>query len=157
MVITALYDLARDVLDVVVAGFSAAGVDLPARQYVQAGEVAIDCEQVVVEIGRVFLGLPGQEVASGLKCCPPRSVSVVIWISRCVPTMADDGSTDPDALDASSLAILTDGAVLLGTIIEAWKDGTLLSLCDSIAFQGMTPVGPEGGFGGFRLDFQAQL
>lgn len=153
-----LYTLATDVLNSVVDRFTNEGIDLPERQYVTGGQVAIDCEQLVVEVMRVFTGLPGAEVVRPVDCAVPRSAEIRIWLIRCVPVVKDSGDA-PSAgeLDTSGKKLLTDGWVLTWGLLAEYRDGNFLSQCDKLAIGNLLSVGPDGAYGGWNLRIQADL
>lgn len=153
-----LFDIATQALDAVVSRFAAEAVALPDRRYVTAGEVALDCDQVVVEIVRVFTGLPGGEITEPVSCAVPRSAEMNIWLIRCVPGMSEDGSApSASALSDSGEELLTDGWILTWGLLQEYRDGNFLSQCDKLVIGNLTSVGPEGGFGGWALNIQADL
>lgn len=153
-----LYTVASQALAAVVSRFATEGISLPARQYVTGGQIALDCEQVVVEVVRVYTGTPGAELANPVSCAVPRSAEMRIWIVRCVPTLKDNGDFPTQAeLDASGEELLTDGWVLVWGLLQEYRDGNFLSQCDKLVIGNLSAVGPEGGFGGFTLSFDADL
>lgn len=143
-----IYDLAADLLASVIDRVTdvyddyTPAIELPERRYVHAGEVAWDCEQVVVSGGPLTHAFPG-EAGEQLVCSPPRHVQLDVWIVRCVPTMGDNG--DPpttEALDDAARITLTDQWVLsyvLWAYRDDWK-GT----CASLLLGPVEIVGPEG-------------
>lgn len=145
-----LYDLAADLLDSVVARMEDVYQDytpaivLPERQYVHAGEVAWDCESVVVSGMSLTHAFPG-EAGANLVCSPPRHVALDVWIIRCVPTLDDNGNPPSvQALDDAARITLTDMWVLsyiLWAFRDDWK-GT----CQSLLLGPVEVVGPEGGY-----------
>lgn len=84
-----------------------ASIDLPARQYVTAGQAAYDCEQVAVTMTAATTGLPVSTVPGGTSlsgACPPGWQLVIeLAIVRCCPTPAGDG-TPPSAKQLSDHA-----------------------------------------------------
>lgn len=150
---SAVYDLATDLLDSVVARMNAElDVQLPPRQYVHAGLVAADCEQVVVAVPEPGLAhsFPGFTASSGagadvLVCSPPRHVTLEVWVWRCVPVTQDNGdsptTTDLDAAAQVTLADLWTLAYILWLYRDDWK-----GVCASLLLGPVEVVGPEGGY-----------
>lgn len=153
-----LYTVANQALEAVVDRFATEGITLPDRQYVTGGLVALDCEQVVVEVVRVYTGTPGAELSDPVSCAVPRSAEMRIWIVRCVPIFKDNGDPPTQSeLDASGEELLTDGWVLVWGLLQEYRDGNFLSQCDKLVIGNLAAVGPEGGFGGWALTIQADL
>ena len=71
--------------------FQSYNVPLPSRRYWTMGEVAVDCEQVVVNFLQMYLGTPGDEQSSPQRCHVPRTATVIISISRPVATVGQNG------------------------------------------------------------------
>ncbi len=149
-----IYDLATDLLDCVVAGMGEVFDDylpaivLPDRQYVHAGDVAFDCEQVVVTVPAAGLthAFPGQSAQTQV-CAPPRHVALEVWIVRCVPGLKDNG--DPPAvaeLDAAARLTLTDLWTLSYVLWDTYRDQCWGGSCASVLLGPVEVVGPEGYF-----------
>lgn len=148
---TALYDVATDLLASVVARMTTAGITLPARQYVHAGLVAYDCEQVTVTVPEsgVTHAFPGEAASVNQVCAPPRHVALEVHVVRCVPIPGDSG--DPPTvteLDASATEVLTDLWALAYVIWEGYREGEWGSTCSTVSLGPVTVNGPEGGFVG---------
>lgn len=147
-----IYDIASDLLDSVVARVEdvfddyTPAIVLPARRYVHAGDVAFDCEQVVVTVPEAGLthAFPG-EAAAILVCSPPRHVALEVWVVRCVPTLKDNG--DPPStveLDAAAYLTLVD-MWSLAYVLWAFRDDWS-GPCASLLFGPVEIIGPEGAF-----------
>lgn len=145
-----IYDIASDLLDSVVTRVEdvydeyTPAIVLPDRRYVHAGDVAWDCEQVVVAGQDLTHAFPG-EAGEILVCSPPRHVALEVWIVRCVPTLKDNGDPPtPAELDEAARVTLTDQWVL-AYILWAYRDDWS-GPCASLLFGPVEIVGPEGGF-----------
>lgn len=145
-----IYDTAADLLDSVVTRMTDVyddyepAVELPDRQYVHAGEVAFDCEQVVVSGMNLTHAFPG-EAGAILVCSPPRHVQLDVWIVRCVPTLSGNG--DPPtaaALDASAQIVLKDLWVLAYVLWDGYKAKDWGGDCAAVLLGPVGIVGPEG-------------
>jgi hypothetical protein len=125
--------------------FQSYNVPLPSRRYWTMGEVAVDCEQVVVNFLQMYLGTPGDEQSSPQRCHVPRTATVIISISRQVATVSQNGRPPTgDKITESSYSSAIDAWVLMESLREfdMWDDsgyglGVIATLDTS---------GPEGGF-----------
>lgn len=155
-----LWQLGLDTLDAVVAAYAAAGVDLPARQYVAAGVPVDDCEQLVVWLGRLFTGYPGNELQSneahGLGHA--RTLELHARIVRCVVTVDEFGDAPAsEAIELSSRAIGVDMWVLPQGLIALRSTGDYTQLCQALVIGNCTAFDWAGGVGGVELDLQLQI
>lgn len=95
---------ADKMLDYVLSAALTAGIELPPRQLITAGQAVYDCEQVSVTMSVVITGLPASAVPGGtsIGACPPVWSEIVeIAIVRCCPVPFDNGSPPtPEALTA---------------------------------------------------------
>lgn len=146
---TRIYDVCDDLLTAVVTRH---GGDLPARQYVSAGEPAWDCELVATyceSAGNVD-GDPTLDTFDAVKRLPGHTVragTFVVTIVRCTPAVIDNSANPPsvDEENAASLAVYEDAQRMFNALVAAEKAGELPG-CNSIAFGQWTVVGPDGGF-----------
>lgn len=152
-----LVQVANHVLAELVDRLTIAGIDVPTRRYIHAGEIAHDfagqdcVEALVVSWGGTFQGQPGAEGgASPMRCAVPTTASYTIALLRCVPTMDSMGNPPSAAqLQDSGEEILTDGMALAVAIIDAQLDGDLVPIpCSLVGLGDVSPVGPQGGVGG---------
>lgn len=155
-----LYGVARQVLDTVAAGLTAAGKSVPTRQYVADGNlVAWDCEQLVVSVESTqgSAGNPAVEYQGPAFALAMRTATLGVWICRCCPAVDDDG--DPpaaDAIDASAQVVLADPMVMLDCLWRAHNSGALAT-CSGLAFQRWQAIGPMGGLTGGVLRLNIDL
>lgn len=153
-----LYDLGDEVLTATVQAFSDAGVAVPDRRYVGAGEPVDDCDQLVVWLGRLFNGQPGQEVAVDTAFHVGRSLEVNIRIIRCVPAVTDSGGVpNADDIDAASRQIAVDMWVTVQGLIALGNDREFLADCQRWAFIEVVPFEWQGGVGGFDAVLHVQV
>lgn len=145
-----IFDIATDLLASVVDRMEdvfddyTPAIVLPARRYVHAGDVAFDCEQVVVAAQDLTHSFP-DAAAEILVCSPPRHTAFEVWIVRCVPTLKDNG--DPPTttdLDAAAYQTLVDQWTLAYVLWANRSDWS--GVCASLLFGPVEIVGPEGGF-----------
>ena len=140
-----LKNLMDGILSRIETVFQAYNVPLPSRRYWTMGEVAVDCEQVVVNFLQMYLGTPGDEQSAPQRCHVPRTATVVISISRPVATVGQNGRPPSGVkITESSYTSAIDAWVLMECIREfdMWDDsgyglGVIATLDSS---------GPEGGF-----------
>ena len=155
-----VYEVATDILECTAARLTAYGIDVPTRQYVHMGEVALDCcdpGQLVVTVSNLTHAMPGagEEIAV---CSPPRSVTFDVWLNRCVPTLDDNGDPPTAAeLDDSAETLLTDLWTLAYVLWDGYKDGCWGGGCASVLFGPITPYGPEGACGGVHASITLNL
>lgn len=154
-----LYGVARQVLDTVSAGLTAAGAEAPARQYVADGNlVAWDCEQLVVAVASTYShqGDVASEFA-GVMAMVPRAADLEVWLVRCCPTPDDDGEPpSADDIDASAAVVLADPMVIVECLWKAYEAGDLAS-CKGLVFRRWQAVGPSGGLTGGVMRLSVNL
>lgn len=159
--ITVVHDLASAMRAAIEDRYQTEGVDLPDRRYSHAGEVAVDCAQLVVTSSRLYPGTPAQEAQRPLDGRFMRSAELVVWLLRCVPVATSTATTfsppSPAELDAAGLEVLTDLWLLPDAVNQAYLAGDFMTRCDNLAFVGAVPYGPAGGFGGTVATWQAQV
>lgn len=154
-----LYLAARALLDAVVAGYAAAGVALPPRQFVSDGTPAWDCEQVTVYVERTFSGTVAAESTSPMNCLVVRSAQFSIEIARCTPVFADGWSDAPptgDAIEAVAETVLADPMIVANSIVAAQRAGDLAGK-DGLSLIEWESLGPQGGLVGGRQRVRWQL
>lgn len=133
--------------------------DMPARQYIHAGQVAYDfggededCTSLlVVTWTRSYTGNPGDEFGDvPLKCELPRSAQFEVHLIRCVPTLDHDGNPPTaEMLTDAAIQILNDHRALSNAIYKAYKAGELVPVaCGAVGLGEAIPYGPEGEAGG---------
>ena len=140
--LTAMMD---GVLERVETVFQSYNVPLPNRRYWMIGTPALDCDQVVVSFIQMYLGSPGAEVSQPQRCNVPRSATIMIQISRPVPTVGQNGRPpSADKIQQHSALSTTDAWVLMEALREfdMWDDtGIGLGVIATLEI-----TGPEGGF-----------
>jgi hypothetical protein len=150
-----IYDLAAASLDAIVDNWPVELEPLPDRRYVTFGEVAWDCEQLVVSVERTF-GVDTGDVLSenvlGIDASAPfqlRGATVACSLIRCVPVVDDQGNPPtPVALADSATVVLADGIAMFNCLADAHRAGDLAT-CNGVAFEAGEAQTPDGGFGGW--------
>lgn len=158
-----VYETAKALLTAVEEVFQDAFVELPERRYVHLGNVAIDnCEALIIQVeaagngsvvrrGEAFDNVQPGHVWRNV-------VDFSIWILRCVPVMDDSGNPPSvDAEDESSLELMTDMWTLWNGMRVKHAAKELFDNCTAIEFGDFLPYGPEGAFGGGRLQVTIAL
>lgn len=151
----AVYVLAVASLDAIVSGWPGDLEPLPARRYVTFGEVAWDCEQLVVSVERTF-GVDTADVLSenvlGIDASAPfqlRGLTLACSLIRCVPVVKDSGAPPTTTeLNESASIVLADGVAMFNALAAAQRAGTL-GTCNGVAFESGDAQTPDGAFGGW--------
>jgi hypothetical protein len=139
-------DLLSGILERVQAVFQSYNVPLPERQYWTVGlDPAIDCEQLVVSLSQIYLGIPGDQATIPQKCTSPRTASVSVLLSRAVPTVGPSGrAPSAQRIEESSHIAAIDSWVLMESInlMDQWDElGYGLGVIATLDI-----LGPEGGY-----------
>lgn len=126
------------VLDVIVARYEQAGVELPERRYWTLGTPAADCEQLVVSFALLYIGPPGDQAALPQPCNSPRSATLSIQVLRCIPTTGPRNSPPSAAsIQSASEAMAVDSWLLLDSAddCDSWGLG-VIATCTAGEAQG---------------------
>lgn len=136
---------------------------LPTRRYVNFGNVIWDCEQLVVSVERTF-GIGGdvtqEQFQADYGVMALRAVTLAVWIIRCVPDIDSEGPTiilPTGAEIAAAHEVLSADADQVLAIFTREQRLHHFAGCESLAFENMTAMGPEGGFGGAVTRLRAGL
>lgn len=155
---TELWLIGLDTLDAVRDTYAVHGEDLPSRQYVSVGPPPDDCDQLVVWLGRLYTGTPGEEVDSPELCGFARTLEVNVRASRCVPVVGDDGTPPhPDTIEGAALIIAKDQWLIPQGLIERRGEGSFLSDCQDLSIGNCVPFEWSGGIGGCELLIRVQV
>lgn len=152
-------DLARKFLDGVVAHFAAAGVALPERRFLAAGNpqlIAWDCEQLFVSLTGIGIGpAPDAPVQSPRMGGPVGAFNVrhaifSIQLVRCTPSVGEN-SNDPfppaDAIDAAGVQSMMDAGLLSDAVVRMCSRLQQDLGRNHHVQAGLTSsLGPEGGY-----------
>jgi hypothetical protein len=159
---TTLAEVAQDILDFAVA---ALGPRAPARQFLGAGLVAFDCEQIsaswaprgLYQSSEGFLA-PSTQIA---KRPQVTAADFLVEVVRCVPGINSEMESFPDPAELTSAAtdIMTDAETLYCAFAEACQPHNvpLFGGCRLMSLGGAAPYGPSGGMGGVRLPLTVQV
>lgn len=156
--ILAVQTAGHAILDAMVAHLSADPTFvMPTRQYITGGDVAFDCDQIVVAGVRIFPGAPGAPAAGRTQAFSVWSLEAQVIVVRCAP-MSESGQPPlASQLTAYGDIVMADGGALIRAALAGWEDHTLIPGCSHVQIGPLNWVGPEGGVGGASLTIQAQL
>lgn len=142
-------------LDTVVGVYEHARVDLPPRRYVAYGGVAADCEQLTVQLGQVYAGLPGSDPNVVQRCDGPRTAVMVVQLFRKAPVASGPrgtGAPTADEITASALRSTRDAWLMLdaaGAVDAAgWNTGVMAEV---------VPIDTSGGYVGVNMTLTAAV
>ena len=136
----AIFQAMQDVLSSINSAFEAEGVVLPDRQYVMIGEAAHDCEQLTVSFDQLFLGGPGDEITTPLRCEAARTIALSVQLVRCVPAITRQGPPTAEQLTETTERLTQDSWLLLEGCINSIPANYLGALVD------VTVTAPDGKF-----------
>ena len=151
------YDIARVLLDAVIAEYAASACDvpLPSRRYVAHNIAAWDCEQVTVWVEQTYTQ-GGALTALATSMAAPvqaalRSADFVVEVVRNHPTVTDSGEApEPADMEAVAKRLLADGQIIANALHQAHKARTTLGI-NNVILAGITPAGPDGGLAAIRV------
>lgn len=162
-------DIAQRLLVFVEDHFAAAGVDLPERRYLVAGQpaqVAWDCEQLTVGMAGIGLGSvpdqisPSPKTGIQVSVAEVRHAALIVEIVRCTPSVSTDRRgtpvlPSPEAIDAAGQSMMIDAGLLSQAMVRfsahVAKDLSAYSGRSQVG--AVTPQGPEGGYHSVVADF----
>lgn len=161
--VSKIFDMADALLTAIEAAFAAQSVDLPDRRYVHHGEIAWDCEQLVVNAGPVYVGTAAAQVGNPLRCGWATTAVFSILLLRCIPIVERDESGQPvgfptaEELQSSAEALQTDAVILFHHgVLQALQDEVFGETPD-VVLQPMAAQGPQGGLAGWGLSLSVTL
>jgi hypothetical protein len=140
-----LATLMQNVLNAVIDTYTSYTMPLPGRRYWTLGTPSVDCEQVVVSMLQMYIGSPGDEATSPRRCNDPRSVTLLVQVSREVPTVGTNGRPPSgDAIQDGSEISAYDAWILLDSsrLLDQWDPANFgLGVIATVETSS-----PEGGF-----------
>jgi hypothetical protein len=140
-----LANLMQGVLNAVINTYTSYTMPLPGRRYWTLGTPAVDCEQVVVSMLQMYIGSPGDEATSPRRCNDPRSATLLVQVSREVPTVGANGrAPSADAIQDGSEISAYDAWILLDSAreLDRWDPASF-----GLGVIATVETGsPEGGF-----------
>ena len=140
-----LANLMQSVLNAVITTYTSYTMPLPGRRYYTLGSPAIDCEQVTVSMLQMYIGTPGDEATSPRRCNDPRSVTLLVQVSREVPSVGQNGrAPSGDAIQDGAEISAYDAWILLDSArtLDQWDPANFgLGVIATVEANS-----PEGGF-----------
>ena len=138
--------LMQGVLDSVINTYQSYNMPIPGRRYWTLGNPSVDCEQVVVSMLQMYIGSPGDEATEPRRCNDPRSATLIVSVSREVPTVSINGKAPlADDIQAFSEISAYDAWILLDSsrALDQWATGGSFGLG---VIATVETNAPEGGF-----------
>lgn len=159
---TRIKDVAATILNAIVVGLEAEGIEVPTRRYTHDGEVAHDfadedCASALIVTWTGTFQATGAGTA--IQCAVPLQAQFGIALLRCVPTFVED-SQPPSAADLQAAAdvIHLDAMTLPKVIIDAHLAKELTGIeAGLMGISSVLPVGPLGGVGGTQMQIVVSL
>jgi hypothetical protein len=140
-----LANLMQNVLNAVIGTYTSYTMPLPGRRYWTLGSPSVDCEQVVISMLQMYIGSPGDEATVPRRCNDPRSVTLLVQVSREVPTVGANGRPPTgDAIQDGSEISAYDAWILLDSarLLDQWGPANFgLGVIATVETNA-----PEGGF-----------
>ena len=140
-----LANLMQNVLNAVITTYTSYTMPLPGRRYYTLGYPAIDCEQVTVSMLQMYIGTPGDEATSPRRCNDPRSVTLLVQVSREVPSVGQNGrAPSGDSIQDGAEISAYDAWILLDSArtLDQWDPANFgLGVIATVEASS-----PEGGF-----------
>lgn len=162
MAVGDLHDLAVAVLGAAEQILATAIGGTPERSFVCHGLPALDCcDQLTVNVGAIgeAATAPLTALGSGQRHRSPGRVNLttlVVTISRCYPSVADDGTPpSPTEQQAATETLNEDGWALWNGLFR--QSGDLFAACDGVFFDGLVPLPPQGGCAGYVFQIRFEL
>lgn len=159
-----IYELAKLVLDSIVGVYEQAGVDLPARRYVNYGAVSADCEQLTVSVSQHYTGTVGGDPNEISLCNSPRVLVMTVQLFRKAPVIQRQGSfPSTDSLDSAARIHFRDAYLLVSGSDQAYLNYMALPKVGmgmggtSGFISEVSPVDTAGGFVGSSLSLAMPL
>jgi hypothetical protein len=169
MSVTGPLDLNTAAVELLVASVEAldtipdfdAGLDgAPDRAFIAPGDPALDCcDQLTVNVAQILDAPTAGGLAAGRKVAASvNHVYFAVTITRCVHVPDGDGNPPTsDELEADAAQMNADAWVLWNHLQNLWRSGDLFTFCDEVFWDGLRPLGPSGGCGGWTLFIHISL
>ena len=163
-----IYDLAHAALDAVTTRWDYDAEPLPTRQSIAVGEVAWDCEQLIVAVESTanHVGDVAVEVYESMQAAAGfglRFVTLGIWLVRCVTAQPTTNSMSGEVypptlaqLDHDASIVLADVTSITNAVSAAQKAGELAG-CNGLVHERWEALGPAGGLVGGVLRTRASF
>jgi hypothetical protein len=141
----------QDVLDRVEQTYNSYNMPLPSKRYWNFAPPAVDCEQLVVSLIQMYIGVPGDEATEPRRCHDPRSATLNITVSRAVPIVGPNGQPpSAQAIEDAAKVAAYDAWILMESVnnFDSWAGNGAFGLG---VIATVDAEGPEGGFQNVRM------
>jgi len=143
-----------------IPGFAPGLEGAPERTFVSAGQPALDCCNQLTVNSATIREAPTQPGGLGAGTRHRQDfrvnhVGVSVWITRCLSVQ----EAIPSAAAQQALAeqVNADGWALWNHLWNLARSGDLVSICQEVFFDALTPLQPSGGCSGWVLALRFQL
>lgn len=155
-----LHEDAKKLLALSVELLEAAGVDVPAKQYVAGGTLAWDMPSLTVYLGAVYLGEPGRpQITSAwmnaIRWVAPFYIQILRDSKAVAPGFNGARSPQVDQLEAEG-KVMTNDLVALSNLAVLLRT-EFVPRNDVVGIGSTTPLGPEGSMVGARTEIHFTL
>jgi len=152
---------AEEALDTI-PGFAPGLEGAPARTFVSAGTPAADCCPQLSVNANTIREAPTEPLGLGAGTRHRQDfrinqVGVQVWIFRCNATGEAGEPPTAAAQQAVGEQVNADGWALWNHLWNLARSGDLVSLCDEVFFDALTPLQPSGGCSGWLLSLRMEL
>lgn len=162
--LTNLPALAEQFLTLFSAQLTAQGVEVPDRQYRQAGSIPVwDGEQLTTGLMGIAQGQPGQAYPQTFA---PQALNLYatffVLLIREISVISTEGFTPGEVptaedSDADGVNVIGDGQALVIAASAIHTAHTMTGPGEGFVIDGLQPLGPEGGLAGSRLLISVSL
>lgn len=154
-----LKDQANQLLSVAVAPFT--GASAFGRTAVYIGTPPMDCEMLAVNVSALRItSRPTTTSVSPVRIPSVTTMDFSIMFLRCVTALTDGGNIpNASTIQAESDGLNEDAWKLWRAIVTAGREGTLFPdlNCTHLRIGNMTPITPQGGYGGYTMGIEVPL
>lgn len=142
--------------------FDVALLGAPDRTFISPALPVFDCcEMLTVHVDGISeAGTSPQGLAVSRRATYGRInlAGLVVSIVRCIPTAGDGGQLPSiDSMQAAAEQTNADAWALWNHLFNMVRAGDLFALCSEVNWDGMRPINPSGGCGGWTASFRVQL
>lgn len=160
---TTLTQYAQELLDLAVAALADSSAGPMERYFLVHGTPVHDCAQVTVAVTSIGdASFPAQSTVGAGQRHITGALNLYgfqIEITRCLPVIDSDGNPPEPAAETTAASGLHEDVVLVwNRVRQAKRNGDLFGgLCELLFFDGARAVESQGGFGGWQIDFRADI
>lgn len=154
---------AQELLDLAVAALADSSAGPMERSFLVHGTPVHDCAQVTVAVTSIGdASFPAQSTIGAGQRHITGALNLYgfqIEITRCLPTIDSAGDPpSPEEETAAASGLHEDVMLVWNRVRQEKRDGTLFGGdCDMLFFDGALAVESQGGFGGWTIDFRADI